>query len=255
MNEPAPALVQSPLEATLNVAPIASALRTSDSRRGDLSRCSLRAQTEAFGVARVGLRTSTLPIAGLAPMTTVDFPGHLAMAVFTQGCPWHCPYCHNSALRTFHAAPAYTWNHVRNLLAQRKGFLDGVVFSGGEPLCHSGLHAAIREAREEGYAIGLHTAGMFPDRLANLLPDLDWVGLDIKAPLDERYDRITGALNSAVPARASLKLLLVSGIAFQLRTTVAKNLLSESDLSDLRGQLAALGAPAPVLQTARPVAA
>lgn len=194
-----------------------------------------------------------LPVAGVVPMTTVDFPGRLAMVIFTQGCPWRCPYCHNAAMQPFGIATAHTWPQICQLLCERRGFLDAVVFSGGEPLCHPGLGAAIRHARQEGFAVGLHTAGMFPDRLPALLPVLDWVGLDIKAPLDHRYDRIAGQPGSAEKVQASLKLLLASGMNLQLRTTVAPGLLHPHDLEDLRQQLRALNAPETVMQIARPI--
>lgn len=194
-----------------------------------------------------------LPVAGVVPMTTVDFPGRLAMVIFTQGCPWRCPYCHNAAMRPFGVPSAFTWAQINKLLRERRGFLDAVVFSGGEPLCHPGLSCAIRAARHEGFAVGLHTAGMFPDRLPGLLPELDWVGLDIKAPLDERYDRISGEPGSAAKVLASLTLLLGAKIALQLRTTVAPGLFQDHDLEDLRQQLRALKAPETVVQIARPI--
>lgn len=161
-----------------------------------------------------------------------------------QGCPWGCRYCHNAHLRTFKSKPEprYAWQEIRKFLTSRIGFLDGLVFSGGEPTAQIALPHAIREAKSLGYSIGLHTAGAYPERLAEILPLLDWIGLDIKAPFDERYERITGATGSADRVRESLRLVQQSGIRHQLRTTVHPLLLGAQDLEDLQNQLQELGA-------------
>ena len=179
--------------------------------------------------------------------------------LFLQGCPWQCRYCHNPHLRSFepetvgHPEPLshWTWEKALGVLRERVGFLDGVVFSGGEPTAHATLSEAIKEARALGYRIGLHTAGAYPERLKTILPLLDWVGLDIKAPLDARYDRITGIKDSSRPVQVSLSLLLSSGIPYQLRTTLHPQLHSYQDLKDLNGQLASLGAESAVIQQFR----
>jgi pyruvate formate lyase activating enzyme len=130
--------------------------------------------------------------------------------------------------------------------------LEAVVFSGGEPTLHPGLEAAIRTVRQKGFLAGLHTAGIFPERLRRLLPLLDWVGLDIKAPFDERYARLTGDNQGAAKAQASLDLLLAAGIPFQLRTTVAPGPQGEQTFAAVRQQLREQGAPEPVKQFVRP---
>ncbi len=107
------------------------------------------------------------------------------------------------------------------------------------------------DARSLGYRIGLHTAGAYPARLIPLLPLLDWVGLDIKAPLDSRYDRITGVRDSATPVLESLRIILSAGISYQLRTTVHPRLHPPHDLEDLHRQLGSLGAESTVIQQFR----
>jgi pyruvate formate lyase activating enzyme len=139
---------------------------------------------------------------------------------------------------------------VKNFLARRRDLLDGVVFSGGEPTLQAGLPDAIHAVREMGFAVGLHSAGPLPRRLEAILPLVDWVGFDVKAPFDA-YARITGVAGAGEKARASLALLVGSGVAFELRTTVHPALLSAYDLSRLDDDLAALGAPAPRLQPFR----
>lgn len=195
-----------------------------------------------------------IPVAGVVPLSTVDFPDRLALVVFTQGCPWHCGYCHNAGLRTL-SQPAswWSWQRVCELLDERRGFLEAVVFSGGEPTLHRGLETALRTARSKGFLTGLHTAGMFPERLPQLLQWLDWVGLDIKAPLDERYIQLTGDGQSVAKVLASLVLLQSWRVPFQLRTTVGPGALSQPDFNELRRQLSQLNAPEPVKQNVRPV--
>ena len=193
-----------------------------------------------------------LHLSGLVPFSTVDFPGSLAAVLFFQGCPWECRYCHNPHLRTFHSSgelPVWTWKRAQAFLKERAGFLDGVVFSGGEPTAQPHLHRAISEVRALGYRIGLHTAGAHPKQLSAILPLVDWVGLDIKAPLDARYELITGVRGSAEPVLGSLSAILSADISYQLRTTL---LHSEKDLDDLRCQLERLGAGATTIQKFRP---
>ena len=141
------------------------------------------------------------------------------------------------------------------MLDERRGFLEAVVFSGGEPTLHDGLELALQTVRQKGFLAGLHTAGMFPDRLAQLLPWLDWIGLDIKAPFDQRYARLTGDDDSVAKVIASLNLLLSSEIPLQLRTTVGPDALSEPDFAELCQQLRRMGTLEPVRQDVRAVRA
>jgi pyruvate formate lyase activating enzyme len=198
---------------------------------------------------------NSIPVAGMVPLTMVDFPGRLALVIFTQGCPWRCSYCHNAGMRAIGVATDGSWHQVCDQLDRRRGFLEAVVFSGGEPTLHPGLESALGTVREKGFLTGLHTAGIFPERLRRLLPLLDWVGLDIKAPFDERYARLTGDRQSAGKVSASLDLLLTSEIPFQLRTTVTPGPQGEQLFAAVRRELRQRGAPDPVKQLARPAPA
>ena len=160
-----------------------------------------------------------LRVGGLTPLTTVDYPGELAAVVFCQGCPWRCRYCHNGHLLPSRSPDQTDWAEVMSFLDRRKGLLDAVVFSGGEPTAQQALKATITEVRDLGFKIGLHTAGCYPDRLETLLPLLDWVGLDIKG-LPEDYPEITGVSESGAHAWRSLAILLGSSVGFEVRTTV-----------------------------------
>lgn len=188
---------------------------------------------------------------GFIPLTTTDYPGQLAAVVFCQGCPWACGYCQNPHLIPRQAANPLTWQAVKEFLRRRQGLLDAVVFSGGEPTLQSGLEDAIREARDLGYKIGLHTGGPYPARLEKLLPLLDWVGMDIKAPFSG-YDRITGVPGSGEKALASARLVVDSGVECEIRTTVHPALLGREDLLAMAHELAELGVQRWVLQEFRP---
>lgn len=142
------------------------------------------------------------------------------------------------------------WRTVVAFLAQRRGLLDAVVFSGGEPTLHAGLEAAVREVRDLGFRVGLHSAGIYPSRLVPLLPLIDWIGLDIKAPFDE-YARITGVSGSGDKALAAARLVLDSGVDYEFRPTLHAALLSAQDIEKLALQLAALGVRRYALQTFR----
>ncbi|ATL32964.1 radical SAM protein [Streptomyces formicae] len=139
-------------------------------------------------------------------------PGRLVTTVFCQGCPWRCGYCHNPELLDARVPPAVPWEAVASHLGRRRGLLDGIVFSGGEPLLQPGLADAARAARSLGYAVGLHTGGAYPRRFGALLD---------------------------------------SGVAHQIRTTVDPALLDERDVTALREWLAGRGVREHVWQSVR----
>ncbi len=190
-------------------------------------------------------------IGGLVPFSTVDFPGRLSAVVFCQGCPWRCRYCHNPHLQPF-SGPGPGWPEVLGFLATRQGFLDAVVFSGGEPTAQPQLRAAMQSVRNLGFRIGLHTAGIFPRRLRSALPLTDWVGLDIKAPFDGRYDTITQAAGTARLAKEALLAVRDSGVEYEIRTTWHPLLLDPPAKQDIERAIAECGARPTRWQTFRP---
>lgn len=195
-------------------------------------------------------RADDLQIAGLVALSTCDWPGKLVATVFLQGCPLACTYCHNPGLLDPRAPGTVGWQEVRDLLAKRHGMLDGVVFSGGEPTRQAGLAAAMAEVRELGFGVGLHTAGPYPKRFAEVLPLCDWVGLDIKAP-EHLYGAVTGVPSSAGKAFACLRLALASGVDLQVRTTVDPTVLTPGHVAELTASLLAEGVHEHVLQEVR----
>lgn len=190
-----------------------------------------------------------LRIGGLARHSTCDWPSQLVATVFCQGCSWRCRYCHNPALQPA-TTGTFAWVEVEAFLERRRGLLDGVVFSGGEPLLQAALPAAIDAVRALGLKVGLHTAGPSPERLEVILSGLDWVGFDAKAPF-ATYAPTTG-LDAGAAARASLRLILAAGLPCEVRTTVHPALLSDEALEALGRDLLALGVRRWVLQAFRP---
>jgi pyruvate formate lyase activating enzyme len=179
-------------------------------------------------------------VGGLARLSTCDWPGELAATVFCQGCGWDCAYCHNPHLRPAQGEESLCWDEVLRFLESRRGLLDAVVFSGGEPTLQGALAGAMRSVRELGFRVGLHTSGAVPERLGELLEWVDWVGFDVKAPL-RAYGRITGIEESGARVQESLRFLLGSGVAYEVRTTVHAGLLAEGELLELRDLLLSLG--------------
>lgn len=192
-----------------------------------------------------------LVVGGFVKLSSTDWPGQLAAVVFCQGCTWHCRYCHNPHLVAFGPGSGPDWLTVLTWLAGRKGLLDAVVFTGGEATCQAGLPDAMRQVRELGFKVGLHTAGPSPRALAKVLPLVDWVGFDLKAPFDA-YARVTGGDHGRAVAE-SFRLLRQSSVACEVRTTWHPALLSAADLDKLASFLASVGHREWVIQRFRPV--
>ncbi len=217
-----------------------------------------RADGRADGRAPVS--AEDLRIAGIVPLSTVDWPGKLAATVFCQGCPWRCTYCHNTAILDATAPGTASFADLEALLARRRGLLDAVVFSGGEATMQHALIPAAQRVREAGFAVGLHTGGAFPTRLSGLLgitadgrrvaaPLVDWVGFDVKAA-PTGYDDLVGRANAWERAHRSLEMLLASGVEHELRMTVTPALLDQ--VTQVVGAVSRAGGRALVLQQARP---
>ncbi|HYD95799.1 MAG TPA: anaerobic ribonucleoside-triphosphate reductase activating protein [Noviherbaspirillum sp.] len=187
---------------------------------------------------------------GITPFTATDYPGKLAAVVFVQGCPWQCGYCHNPHLQMrLHKSPLQ-WSKVVSLLEKRVGLIDAVVFSGGEPTLDPALGSAMRDVRKLGFQIGLHTSGSYPQRLAELLPQVDWVALDIKAPFDQ-YEKVTSVADSGLQARACVEAILAAGVGYEFRTTVHPLLLNEDEILEMARGLADMGVKNYALQAFR----
>ncbi len=197
--------------------------------------------------------TKEINVGGVETFSMVDYPGKMSAVVFMQGCPWRCPFCHNMELQKINKVTGFEWSKFVEFLKERQGKLDAVVFSGGEPLVQNSLPEAIEEVKKLGYKIGLHTGGFRADFFKKVLPLVDWVGFDIKTPLNEaRYNEAVGQRHFKEVIE-SLKLLLQSGKAYECRTTCDPRLLSIDDIYTIGNELKSLGVKEYYLQKYRPI--
>ena len=175
-------------------------------------------------------------IGGMQKLTLLDYPGKVACTVFLSGCNLRCPYCHNPGLVLPDQinAPGMPESEVFAFLEQRKGKLDGICITGGEPTLQSELPGFLEKLRELGYAIKLDTNGTYPGMLNELLRDgiLDYVAMDIKNS-PQRYAETCGGADVLSKVRESADLLLDSSIEYEFRTTVCKPLHTEKEMEEI----------------------
>lgn len=190
-----------------------------------------------------------LLVGGIVSLTTVDYPGHLAAVIFMQGCTWRCKYCHNQHLQSILPRESLPWEDILNLLSSRKGLLEAVVFSGGEPLLQDALADAIVDVKKMGFKVGLHTAGAFPDKLARIISLIDWVGFDVKHSFKD-YDKIVSVPNQGELARKSLEILIASNVDFEVRMTLHES-IDTSSIVEVLKEISAMGVKQVVLQKCR----
>lgn len=199
-------------------------------------------------------------IAGLEKCSFVDYPGCLSAVVFTPGCNMNCFYCHNRQLIS-PSRPSggrlggdeLPPQAVLDFLDRRRGKLDAVTVTGGEPTLQPGLPAFLASVRAMGFGIKLDTNGTHPDVLARLLDAglVDFVAMDVKAPTD-LYERVCGAPVDQAAISRSISLLLAGRVAYEFRTTFAPPLTGQ-DIQRIAVRIR--GAESYVLQQYRPVAA
>jgi pyruvate formate lyase activating enzyme len=191
---------------------------------------------------------------GWVRTSLIDYADHIATVLFTGGCNFRCPPCHNADLVLRPAEIAdLPLEDVWAFLSRRAGLVDGVVVTGGEPTLQGDLSPFLRQVRELGFDVKLDTNGYRPDVLAALLDEglVDYVAMDVKAP-PRKYPLLAGRadLNVARLER-SIALLQGSGISHEFRTTVVPGLLDESDAEEIARWIA--GAEQYVLQQFRPL--
>jgi pyruvate formate lyase activating enzyme len=192
-----------------------------------------------------------LLVGGVVSLSTVDYPDYISSVIFLQGCGWGCKYCHNQHLQPIELSHSLPWEDILELLRSRRGFVDAVVFSGGEPLIQEALPDAIMEVKNMGFMIGLHTAGAVPEMLAKVAPMTDWIGFDVKNDFKD-YELITGVPNSGKTALESLKLLVALNVNFEVRITMYKT-LEISVIVDLLKELSSMGVKTVALQKCRDI--
>ena len=173
-------------------------------------------------------------IKGIQKLTLLDFPGRVACTIFTSGCNFRCPFCHNASLVVKNEGEIISEEEIFDFLDKRRGRLSGVCISGGEPTLQPDLIPFIKRIREMGYAVKLDTNGYHPDVLSELIKDglVDYIAMDIKTSR-ERYSVVAGIDIDATKIEQSAALIMGSGIDYEFRTTVVRELHSEVDFTNI----------------------
>lgn len=168
-------------------------------------------------------------LGGLLKMTLLDFPGRVACTVFTVGCGFRCPFCHNASLVT-HPEESITVDEFFSFLKKRQGLLDGVCVSGGEPLIRSDIAEFLQDIRALGYATKLDTNGAHPKELCDLVSRglVDYVAMDIKNSR-EKYAMTVGLPQMPEGVLESVAFLLSGAVPYEFRTTVVEELHEPRD--------------------------
>ena len=175
-------------------------------------------------------------ILGLTKTTLLDYPQHVAATVFTGGCNFRCPYCHNGEFVLNPASePKIDEEEVFNHLTKRRNILEGVCITGGEPTIHADLPIFIKKIKDMGYLIKLDTNGTNPKMLKELIEDkyIDYVAMDLKNSF-EKYSETTGCSDKMLEkVKESVSILLSGAIDHEFRTTITKELHSEADIKEM----------------------
>ena len=174
-------------------------------------------------------------IKGLQKLTLLDFPGHIACTVFTGGCNLRCPFCHNALLVTELDDEFIKEEDFFDFLKDRKGRLDGVAVTGGEPLLQKDAEQFIAKIKQLGFAVKLDTNGTFPDKLKQIIDKklVDYIAVDIKNS-PQKYAVTVGLSHLDVDKiKQSVDMIMASGIDYEFRTTVPKELFEENDFEEI----------------------
>lgn len=170
---------------------------------------------------------------GFQKLTMLDYPGNTACTVFTAGCNLRCPFCHNAALVTdIDNENIYTDDEILDYLEKRKGVLDGICISGGEPLMHSEIFDFVKKVKKTGLLVKLDTNGSYPEKLKELIDSelIDYVAVDIKNSA-EKYSKTVAVEDFDIsPVIKSIEILLQGRVDYEFRTTLVKELHTLDDM-------------------------
>jgi pyruvate formate lyase activating enzyme len=195
------------------------------------------------------------PIKGFVQNSLIDWPGRIAGILFLSGCNFRCPFCHAAHLVVRpNELESIPFASVEAFLRERKGWVDGVIISGGEPTISEGLEELIDRVRAMGFEIKPDTNGSHPEVVRRLATQgkLAAVSMDIKAPLDERYSRLAGVPVDVAAVRGTIDMLIGGIVAdYEFRTTMVPGWLDEADAVEIARTIN--GAKAYVLQNFQPV--
>lgn len=177
-----------------------------------------------------------MQFSGFQKLTLLDFPGHVACTLFTAGCNFRCPFCHNASLVThIDNSVFYSEEYILDYLKKRAGVLDGVCITGGEPLMHKELRDFIAKVKALGYKVKLDTNGSYPDRLAALINsgNIDYVAMDIKNCKDKYLETAACDASQLAAVEKSVELLKQKKVDFEFRTTVVREYHTTEDIKKI----------------------
>jgi pyruvate formate lyase activating enzyme len=173
-------------------------------------------------------------IAGLQKLTLLDYPGKTACTVFTPGCNFCCPFCHNALLVTHTVNDFVSEEEFFTFLSKRKGVLDGVCITGGEPLLQKDIFEFCKSVKEIGLLIKLDTNGSCPGELKKLLDAelIDYIAMDIKNS-PSLYARTCGVPEPPQGITESVEMIMNSGVDYEFRTTIVRELHNKESITEL----------------------
>jgi pyruvate formate lyase activating enzyme len=175
------------------------------------------------------IHTLNLKIGAFQKFSLIDYPEKTCSIIFTIECNFRCPFCHNRELVLFDEFPeSIPFEEIENFLKTRIGLIDAVEFTGGEPLLHKGIVEVASIIKNMGFLVKVDTNGSFPDRLKEILPYVDYIAMDIKAPF-ERYEEAVGVKIDTTLIRESIQIIKNSNKDYEFRTTVFKNFFKTLD--------------------------
>ncbi len=177
-----------------------------------------------------------MDIRGFIETSFLDWDGKVTSVIFVPNCNFLCPFCNNSALvKKIESLPPVDPEIIDEFLIKRQKFIDGVVITGGEPTLQADLPNYISHIKSLGFLVKLDTNGTDPQMLKSLLSNklIDYVALDLKAPLDERYEKAAAARVDLNKIKDCIKLLIDSTIDYEFRTTICPAIHTEKDIEDI----------------------
>ncbi len=180
-------------------------------------------------------------IGGLQKLTLIDYPGKIACTVFTVGCNFRCSFCHNPELvdsKKIKISEIIEEKTFFDFLVTRRGLLDGVCVTGGEPTLHADLPEFFKKIKEIGFSVKLDTNGTASEKLESLIKNgfIDYVAMDIKTDFNN-YEKVTGVKIDIEEIKKSIKIIRESGLGYEFRTTIVPGLHSEENILSIAGEL------------------
>ena len=175
-------------------------------------------------------------IRGIIQTSFLDWDGKVSMVLYSSNCNMKCPFCHNwEFMDSPERYPEKTWEEIKSYLEEHSDFIDGACITGGEPLLEPDIEELIQNIKSIGKLVKLDTNGTMPDILSDLIEKglVDYVAMDVKMPLDERYFKAAGIETDLDKIKKSIEIIMKSGIDYEFRTTVVPTIHAKEDILDI----------------------